>query len=134
MAALPINQLKRARDRFATAPSYVESNDWDVLRDIIRETTGPDLTALLKSGRFMSQGVLGSTNKLRKLLFDVDTFAYSQQKVPGADLFAGYCADGVVPRDDSACKVRPQSEKPPWIAKLKEGSAIFDEIVKLCDV
>ena len=69
------------------------------------------------------------TTKLRKALFDVDKFAYSQQSFPGSDTFAGYCAEGVVPRDAGGCKMKPTIDKAPLVAKLKEALACFDEVI-----
>ena len=127
--ALPINQLKAKRDQFAKAPTLIEAGDFDGLRDLITSTTGPSLTALIKTGRFGTKEVLAYTNKMRKVLFEVDTFAYSQQNFPGADLFAGYCAEGVIPREEGGCKVRPTAEKAPYIALAKDASALFDQLV-----
>jgi len=133
VAALPINQLKRARDKFATAPSLVEGGDWNGLRDVIQLTTGPNLSKFLKEGNYQTKEVQALTVKMRKLLFDVDAFAYSQQSFPGSDVFAGYCAEGVVPRETGGCKQKPVVDKPPWIAKLEEAKGIFDDIIKKCD-
>jgi len=132
IAALPINQIKRARDRFAAAPSLIESDNWDGLRDLIQQTTGSSLTQLEKAGNYQTKEVRALTNKMRKLLFDVDTFAYSQQSVPGADVFAGYCAAGVTPRETGGCKVKPSADKAPQMAKVKDAVAVFDQIVATC--
>ena len=48
---------------------------------------------------------------LVKQLTSVEKFAYEQQKaefLPAGFQGAGYCAPGVVPREDSACKVSTQ--------------------------
>ena len=132
MAALPINQLKRARDQFATAPSLVDSGDWDALRDLIQQTTGSNLSNLLKDGRYGTKEVRGLAVKMRKVLFEVDSFAYSQQSFPGSDLFSGYCAEGVVPREDGGCKQKPKSDKAPLKAQLGEAKKIYDTIIDKC--
>ena len=133
VAALPINQLKRSRDKFATASSLVESGDWNELRDVISDTTGRGLVTITKEGGFSSEKVRETASKLRKTVFDVDQYAYTQQEVPGSNLFSGYCAEGVVPRDGASCKVKPTGDKAPLLAKLKEADAIFNELVTLCD-
>ena len=134
VAALPINQLKQSREEFATASTLVETGDWNKLRDLISDTTGRGLVAITKEGGFsVRPGVRDTTTKLRKVVFDVDNFAYSQQEVPGANLFSGYCAEGVVPRDDSGCKLKPTGDKKPLLAKLKEANALFDQLIKQCE-
>ena len=40
VAALPINRMKTARDRLAGASSLIDAGEWDVLRDLITDTTG----------------------------------------------------------------------------------------------
>ena len=66
----------------------------------------------------------------RKKVFEVDTFAYSQQNFPGSDLFSGYCAEGVVPRGDGGCKLKPSIEKGQWITLLKEAAALYEAMVQ----
>ena len=134
IAALPVNQLKVARDRFAGAPALVEKDDWSALRDLMQQTTGQFLTNQVKLIRLSSKElteVKTLTTKLRKKVFEVDTFAYSQQNFPGSDLFSGYCAEGVVPRGDGGCKLKPSIEKGQWITLLKEAAALYDQIVQL---
>lgn len=129
VAALPINQLKAMRERYGTASALVDSGDWSTLRDVISETTGAKLRDVQKQGKFTGKACLEATSKLRKLMFQVDTFAYSQQDFPGADLFSGYCADGVVPRESGGCKLKPKADRATVIAQLKEGAALYDTIV-----
>ena len=111
----------------------VENDEWDALRDVIAQSTGQNLNKLTKEGRYTSKTVGELKAKLRKALFDVDNFAYSQQSFPGADLFAGYCAEGVTPRGDGGCKLKPVVDKTAYLAKLKEANSIFDQLIKACE-
>jgi len=132
VANLPINKLKGMRAQLGSAPALVESDQWDELRDLIRDTTGGPLTELQKKNQWSDQSTAKATVAMRKLLFDVETVAYSQQKFPGSNAVGGYCAPGVVPRDsNSGCKVRPSLEKVPIVAKLNEAMAKFDELIAL---
>ena len=132
VANLPTNKLTAMRDQLATAPALVESDQWDELRDLIQATTGGPLNDLFKKAKWGDEATAKTTVKMRKLLFDVETVAYSQQKFPGASAVGGYCAPGVVPRDSkSGCKVRPALEKEPLRTKLNDAVAKFDELVKL---
>ena len=133
IAALPINRIKSLRDSFASASSLADADNWSGLRDLIQETTGPNLRTLLKEGRYEVAAVIAPTNQLRKVTFEVDKFAYSQQDFPGADLFAGYCAEGVVPRGDGGCKLKPKVDKSSVIAQLKEASALYDQLIKAAE-
>ena len=55
----------------------------------------------------------------------------NQSVIPGA--LTGYCAPGVVPRDEAgSCKVKPIVEKGPAIAKLKTALSSFDSLLKEC--
>ena len=134
MAALPINLIKALRDELATAAPLIDSGEWTKLRDILAATTGSKLTKLEEGGKFTKvRQVQLLTVKLRKTLFDLDKFAYSQQSFPGSDVFGGYCADGVVPRDAaSGCKVKPQIDKAPLKAALTAALTTFDELIAAC--
>lgn len=130
VAALPINRLIGLRDRFAVTQDLLDKGEWSALRDVIQQTTGPALRAVQKDGNFQSKEVLAATTKLRKAVFDVEAFAYSQQDFPGSDMFAGYCADGVVPRGDGGCKLKPVADKTKVATALKDAKTAYDDIVK----
>ena len=73
------------------------------------------------------------STKLRKTLFEVDKFAYSQQSFPGSDTFAGYCAEGVVPREEGGCKVKPVFDPKPLLGTFKEAVSSFDALITACE-
>ena len=133
VAALPITKLKSKRDKFKTASSLVESESWDALRDLIQDTTGAPFVAVVNEGKFDAPEIRTAAVKVRKLVFDVDKFAYSQQSFPGSDVLSGYCAPGVVPREKGGCKPKPVVEKAPLLAKLKDAAMVYDEVVRLCE-
>lgn len=92
------------------------------------------LNKIISEGGYDDKAARGATYKLRKAVFDVDKFAYSKQSFPGSDVFAGYCAEGVVPRDGkSGCKVKPTVDKGPLLAKIKEALAAYDELIKVAE-
>jgi len=133
-AALPINRLKAKRDQLATADALINGGQWTDLRDLIQETTGSSLSKLQTEQKWEQKSIRLATAKMRKLLFDVDKFAYSQQSFPGSEAFSGYCAEGVVPRDSkSGCKVKPAVDKAPLLAAVKGAVGAFDEIISLVD-
>jgi hypothetical protein len=133
VASLPINQLKASRTKLSMASELIDSGSWTELRDVIQATTGPKLSELLKDGGFVSPDARTLTIKLRKDLFNVDKFAYSQQSFPGSDVFAGYCAEGVVPREKGGCKVKPVYDKAPLNAAVNDALADFDALIKACE-
>ncbi len=92
------------------------------------------MTKLLGELKADGKGVRELVAKMRKLLFEVETVAYSQQKFPGSDAFGGYCAEGVVPRDDKGgCKQKPTVDRAPLIANINGAVAVFDELIKVCE-
>lgn len=130
-AMLPVNQLKALRSQLSTAPKYIEGGDWNGLRDLFQETTGSSLLKRLKEAGVKGREAEVLTAKVRKALYDVDLFAYSQQSILPAAL-SGYCADGVVPRDEKGgCKLKPKADTAPLIAKVQDALAAFDELIKL---
>lgn len=132
VAALPINRIKSARTELATAPDLIASGEWTTLRDLIQSSTGPPLVKTLDEGKFKAREVRVLTSKLRKQLLVVDAAAYSQQSFPGADVFAGYCSPGVVPREEGGCKVKPSMDTVPLLASIKDALATFDELISVC--
>lgn len=132
IAALPINQIKASREQLAGATALIEGGSWTELRDLITLTTGPKLTEIVKEGKFNNPKVRDLVIDLRKGLFSVDKFAYSQQSFPGADVFAGYCAEGVVPRDAGGCKVKPVYDTKPLFTAVTAALATFDELIATC--
>ena len=66
--------------------------------------------------------------QLLKQLNEVELFAYSNQSALPASI-SGYCAPGIVPREEGSCKVRPVVDKAPAIAKVKEALATFDSLL-----
>jgi hypothetical protein len=90
LAVMPINLLKASRDQFSTAAALIDASSWTELRDLIQATTGPKLSELLKDGKFFNPATQKLAIKIRKDLFSVDTFAYSQQSFLGIDSFSGY--------------------------------------------
>lgn len=133
VAALPINQLKASRAKLSTASDLIDSAQWTELRDVIQATTGPKLSELLKEGSFVNPEARSLTTKVRKDLFSVDKYAYSKQNFPGSDVFAGYCAEGVVPRESGGCKVKPVYDPAPLQAAVKDALADFDALIKVCE-
>jgi len=131
VAALPINQLKAAREKLASnAPGLIEKGDWSTLRDIISETTGTSFTKNKEEANLKGETARNFSIIVRKKMFEIDSVAYSNQSfLPGA--FTGYCADGVVPRDDSGCKVKPKVDTKPLIVALNEAIAAFDGLIAL---
>ena len=107
VAALPASRLKTLRDSLANdAPALLEAGDWGKLRNAIvaaRKSTGALVAETKRDLRPL-------TKALDAQLYSLDEFAYSQEAVmPG--MFSGYCAQGVVPRDEpGACKVRPTAD------------------------
>ena len=132
-AALPINRLKQARERLSSASSLIDQGDWSELRDLIQETTGPSLSKLQAENKWTRKEIRIATVDMRKALFTIDKFAYSQQSFPGSDVFAGYCAPGVVPRSDDGCKMKPAVDKTPLLDALKSALTSFDQVIKLSD-
>mmetsp|Transcript_18911 Transcript_18911/g.60245 ORF Transcript_18911/g.60245 Transcript_18911/m.60245 type:complete len:186 (+) Transcript_18911:71-628(+) len=126
VAALPASRLKTLRDSLANdAPALLEAGDWGKLRNAIvaaRKSTGALVAETKRDLRPL-------TKALDAQLYSLDEFAYSQEAVmPG--MFSGYCAQGVVPRDEpGACKVRPTADLKAQSAKLKEAVATFDKLL-----
>ena len=132
-AALPLNRLIAKKDRLSSFGSaFIHSGQWTELRDLIQQTTGPSLSKLQMEEKWEGKEIRIATAKMRKQLFEVDKFAYSQQAFPGSDVFAGYCAEGVVPRDSkTGCKLKPAVDKSPLLAAVKDAVTTFDEIITL---
>uniref|UniRef100_A0A7S0Q0Z0 Chorismate mutase n=1 Tax=Coccolithus braarudii TaxID=221442 RepID=A0A7S0Q0Z0_9EUKA len=127
VAALPITKLRALRGRLAAAPSLIEEGNWNALRNVVRAMQG---TSDLASAA-TSTDTKPLTKRLNGKLFVVDNFAYSQE-LAFTGVLSGYCAPGVVPRDEpGSCKVRPFSTAEP-LAALKEALATFDEILAQC--
>jgi len=133
IAALPINRLKAKKDALKGAESLIQNNQWTALRDLITETTGPALAKLQEENDWTEKDIRLATAKLRKEMFKVDTVAYKQQGFPGSEAFAGYCAEGVVPREKGGCKVKPAMDKAPLFASLSAAVVAFEEIIALAE-
>ena len=131
VAGLPINRLKEKRDRLSTADTLIDSGRWTDLRDLFQVTTGAPLSKLLAAQKWNTKEIRMATAKMRKQLFEVDQFAFSQQSFLGGDAFNGYCAEGVVPRGTDGCKVKPTNDKAPLLAAVKGALTTFGEIVAL---
>ena len=131
VAGLPINRLKDKRDRLSTADTLINSGRWTDLRDLLQVTTGAPLSKQLAEQKWNSKEIRIATAKMRKQLFEVDQFAFSQQSFLGGDALSGYCAEGVVPRGTDGCKVKPTTDKAPLLAAVRGALTTFDEIVAL---
>ena len=132
VAALPVNQLKGLRTKLATAEGLIEASNWDGVRDVIQSSTGKNLNDVLKKSDYVkSEKGRILVVKLRKAIYNVDLTAHKQQDFPGAAAFSGYCAEGVIPKNDDGCKVKPAVDKPPLVADLKSSLAAFDELIAL---
>jgi len=137
LAALPINQLKAKRDSLARASDLVESEKFSELREVLTDATGNSLSKLLGtmfSGKDKGE-VVALTNDLRKTVGIVDAAAYTeeQERFGVGSVLSGYCADGVVPRDEvGGCKVRSGPDKASLIEALKKATLTYDKLLAVC--
>lgn len=118
---LPLNRLKVARSGLVSVLESLEgaNPEWDRIREQLTSSTGVKTAgsgysvssegvayALRTAGKeICPTDVAVERVKLTKLIGEVETFAFENQSViPGA--LTGYCAPGVVPRDEAgSCKV-----------------------------
>jgi len=130
VAQLPINKFKAQRAKLDGAKALIESRDWNSLRDLIVETTGPTFSQNKKDCGLLTPEARDFSITLRKNIVAIDTVAYSQQSILPAAL-TGFCADGVVPREEGGCKVKPTVDTAPLLSELKEAIAAFDGLIAL---
>jgi len=130
VSKLPINRLKVMREQLSGGSALIKSGNWNGLRDLIASTTGSEFSKFKKEAGLTSEPARELSIKLRKAIIAIDTVAYSQQSIMPAGL-SGYCADGVVPREEGGCKVKPVVETAPLLANLDVALTAFDGILAL---
>ena len=129
---LPVNRLKRLRDQLATSVQLIDAGNWEELREVIRLSTTSELISAVNAGGLgkTDEGKILVT-KVRKAVYNIDLVAFGTQSVFG-DALSGYCAQGVVPRDEKGgCKMRPAIDKAALMVDLKKALDAFDKIIKL---
>lgn len=129
---LPVNRLKRLRDQLATSEQLIDAGNWEELREVIRLSTTSELISAVNAGGLgkTDEGKILVT-KVRKAVYNIDLVAFGTQSVFG-DALSGYCAQGVVPRDEKGgCKMRPAIDKAALMVDLKKALDAFDKIIKL---
>lgn len=129
---LPVNRLKRLRDQLATSEQLIDAGNWEELREVIRLSTTSELISAVNAGGLgkTDEGKILVT-KVRKAVYNIDLVAFGTQSVFG-DALSGYCAQGVVPRDEKGgCKMRPAIDKAALMVDLKKALDAVDKIIKL---
>ena len=128
VAALPANLLKGKRDELASAEALINAGSWSELRDKITAATGTSLNEIMEKVSKKNDDAKSQVVAIRKAMYNVDLVAYKEVDFFG-NLGKGWCAEGVAPRGDDGCKVKPTVDKAPLIADLKKALAAFDKLI-----
>ena len=118
-AALPINQLKTAREQLASVAPFLENQEWYELRTVLQTPPLLNVRTTALKGAGKSAEVIEARAQYLADLTALDTFAYNEQRSPRV-------LRGCV----GPCLNNEQLE--PARVSLKKTLGDIDAILKLC--